>query len=378
MLHGLELRSLVSAGGELRLHLRTMPVPPPADDEITVRIEASPVNPSDLGTLLGPVDLASLTRHGDGETAYVTGMIAPEHRGRLAGRFGEELRVGNEAAGIVVEAGGAMRAMIGKRVAMFGGAMYAEYRTINARDCLVLPPGTDPAKGAAAFVNPLTALGMVEVMRSEGHHALLHTAAASNLGQMLNRLCIRDNIPLVNVVRSAPQAALLRDAGAAFVCDSSAPDFEEILVAALAETGATLAFDAVGGGGLAGRILSSMEKALDRRAGSYSRYGSAVHKQVYIYGSLDPGPTIIDRKAGMAWGIGGWLVLPFLERIGPERAARLRERVIADLGTIFRTRYAREISLAELLTPETLRACARNGTGAKMLVNPARRPSETA
>jgi hypothetical protein len=273
---------------------------------------------------------------------------------------------------VVVRSGAssAAQALLGKTVAMIGGAMYAQYRCLKAADCLVLPAGTTPAEGASSFVNPLTALGMVETMRREGHKALVHTAAASNLGQMLNRLCIKDGIGLVNIVRSAAQADILHAIGAKHVCDSSAPNFIEALTHALEETGATLAFDAIGGGKLAGQILTGMEVVANRTAKVYSRYGSTVHKQVYIYGGLDMRPTELSRGFGMAWGIGGWLVFPFLQKIGPVEAEKMRQRVAAELKTTFASQYTRIVSLQEALQLEALAAYAKRATGEKYLIAP--------
>jgi NADPH2:quinone reductase len=281
--------------------------------------------------------------------------------------------VGNEGAGVVVRAGAQADALAGKTVAMFGGAMWAQYRVIKAADCLVLPPGTTARDGASWYVNPLTALGLVETMRREGHAALVHTAAASNLGQMLSRICLKDGVGLVNIVRSAGQVALLRSMGAVHVCDSTSPDFASDLAEALTATGATLAFDAVGGGRLAGQILAGMEAAARRAATGYGHYGSDRHKQVYIYGRLDPGPTEFDRGlVGFAWGIGGWLLPPFLEKIGPEAELRLRDRVAAELTTTFASRYTAEISLAEALRPDVMRAYGRRATGEKYLIVPSK------
>jgi NADPH2:quinone reductase len=294
----------------------------------------------------------------------------------MAGRLDQSMPVGNEGAGTVVEAGAspAAQALLGRTVAAVGGAMYSQYRTLKADQCLVLPPGTTAAEGASCFVNPLTALGMVETMRLEGHTALVHTAAASNLGQMLNRICIADGVPLVNIVRKAEQVQLLRSMGARHVCDSSSPTFMADLTQALVETGATLAFDAIGGGRLASQILTCMEAALSRSAKEYSRYGSSTHKQVYLYGNLDTSPTEIVRNVGMAWGVGGWLLFPFLNRIGPAAAQRLRERVAAEIGTTFASRYAASISLAEALTPAAIARYGRRATGEKFLIEPNRAP----
>jgi NADPH2:quinone reductase len=295
-----------------------------------------------------------------------------------AGRVGESMPVGNEGAGVVVDAGSsdAAQALMGKTVAVLGGAMYSQYRCVKAAQCLLLPEGTRPSEGASCFVNPLTALGMVETMRREGHSALVHTAAASNLGQMLNKLCAVDEIPLVNIVRKPEQEDILTAIGATWVCNSTSPSFMDDLTAALVATSATLAFDATGGGKLAGQILTAMEAAANAKAsasggaGGYSRYGSSTHKQVYIYGGLDRSPTEFNRNFGMAWGIGGWLLIPFLQKIGPEAAQRLQERVAAEVKTTFASSYARTISLAEALHLDAISGYGSQATGEKYLINP--------
>jgi len=290
----------------------------------------------------------------------------------MAARVGQSMPVGNEGAGVVIATGdsAAAQALMGRTVAVLGGAMYSQYRTVKAEQCLVLPEGTKPAEGASCFVNPLTALSMVETMRLEGHKALVHTAAASNLGQMLLKICQKDGVSLVNIVRKPEQAQLLRSLGAAHVCDASLPTFMEDLTQALVATGATLAFDAIGGGKLAGQILTAMEAALNRTAKEYSRYGSTTHKQVYIYGGLDTGPTEFNRSFGMAWGMGGWLLFPFLQRIGMPAAQALRERVVRELKTTFASHYSKEISLAQALQAAEIRAYGQRATGAKYLINP--------
>lgn len=370
---GLQLRSLVKSSGELELSLARVPIPKPGDDEILVRVEATPINPSDLGLLLGPADLSTAQVAGSGDEAVVTAKIPPQLMRAVAARADESMPVGNEGAGVVVEAGSSpeAHALVGKTVAILGGAMYAQYRVVKAADALLLPAGATPADGASCFVNPLTALGMVETMRREGHTALVHTAAASNLGQMLNKICLKDGVDLVNVVRSPAQAKILKDIGAKHVVDSSAPTFMDDLIAALTETGATLAFDAIGGGKLAGQILTGMEVAANKRAGAaYSRYGSTTYKQVYIYGGLDTGPTELARAFGMSWGLGGWLLTPFLMKIGPAEAQKLRQRVADELKTTFASHYTAEISLAEVLKPEVMAAYNRKTTGEKYLINP--------
>jgi len=370
----LQLRSLVRASGELEVSLQEVPVPEPGADEVLVRIEATPINPSDLGLLFGPADMSTLHVAGTFERPVISARIAEKFMKAMAGRADQSLPVGNEGAGTVVKVGAspAAQALLGKKVAVIGGAMYAQYRCMPAAQCLVLPADATAADGASCFVNPLTALGMVETMKREGHSALVHTAAASNLGQMLNRICLKDGIALVNIVRKPEQAALLREQGARHVCSISSPSFMDELTDALAETGATIAFDAIGGGKLAGQILTCMEAAINRNAKEYSRYGSAVHKQVYLYGMLDTGPTEVVRNFGMAWGIGGWLLFPFLQKIGPAAAQALRERVAAELKTTFASHYTRTVSLAEALTPAAIAVYAKRATGEKFLIDPSR------
>ncbi len=369
---GLQLRSLVKASGELELSLRSVPTPQPGPDEVLLRIQATPINPSDIGLLLGAADLRTAVLSGSSASPVVRMQIPERLRPSMAARLGQSLPVGNEGAGVVVAAGtsAAAQALLGKTVAVLGGAMYAQYRCVRVEQCLLLPEGATPADGASCFVNPLTALGMVATMRREGHSALVHTAAASNLGQMLNRICLKDQIGLVNIVRQPEQAALLKGLGARHVCDSSAPSFLADLTQALVQTGATIAFDAIGGGPLAGQILSCMEAALNRQATEYSRYGSSTHKQVYIYGGLDTRPTEFARNFGFSWGLGGWLLFPFLQRIGEAAAQSLRARVAAELKTTFASHYAQEISLAQALQPETIARYGQRATGAKLLINP--------
>lgn len=368
----LQLRSLVKASGELELSLAEIAVPEPGAAEVLVRVEASPINPSDQGLLLGPADMSTATVSGTAQRPVVTARIPPGAMKGLAGRMDVSMPVGNEGAGVVVAAGSssAALALLGRTVALLGGAMYAQYRCVPVEQCLPLPEGTTAAQGASAFINPLTALGMVETTRREGHHALVHTAAASNLGQMLNRVCLEDKIALVNIVRNPEQEKLLRSLGASHVCDSSSATFASELTDAVAATGATLAFDAIGGGKLAGQILASMEAAINRSAKEYSRYGSSTHKQVYIYGGLDTGPTEFNRSFGMAWGIGGWLVFPYMQKIGPEAAQTLRNRVALGLKSTFASHYAREVSLAEVLGLDQIAVYGKRATGNKFLINP--------
>ncbi|WP_414713414.1 zinc-binding dehydrogenase [Sphingomonas sp.] len=365
----LELRSLVTGDGTLRISLEPQELGEPGPGELLVRVEAAPINPSDLGLLLGPADVSTLQLDGD----VLTAKVPQERLGAVAARLGQSLPVGNEGAGTVIAAGPDQQQLIGRVVGMIGGAMYAQHRRIAARDCIVLPEGATPAEGASLFVNPLTALGFVETMKAEGHKAIVHTAAASNLGQMLVRICLADGVPLVNIVRSAEQEKLLRDLGAEHVVDSSQADFIQKLEAAIDATGATIAFDAIGGGKLGSQIMSAMERVASRKMGSYSRYGSDSFKQLYIYGALDLGPTILNRLSfGFSWSVGGWLLTPFLQKAGMETNVRLRERVAREFRTTFASHYTDTISLRDALRPEVVRAYEQKRTGSKYLIDPSR------
>jgi NADPH2:quinone reductase len=370
----LQLRSLVKKTGELELSLVSVDIPAPADNEVLVRIEASPINPSDIGLLFGAADMSTATVTQGEHGPVVTARIPEKGMKAMAARLDMSMPVGNEGAGVVVAAGASAAAqkLMGKTVAVLGGAMYSQYRCVPVEQCLALPQGTTPAEGASSFVNPLTALGMVETMRREGHKALVHTAAASNLGQMLNRICQKDGVGLVNIVRSQEQAELLKKAGAKHVVDSTSDNFMQELTDALAETGATIAFDAIGGGRLAGQILSGMEAAANRSAKEYSRYGSTTFKQVYIYGGLDMRPTELVRDFGMTWSMGGWLLFPFLQKTDPATVQKLKQRVADELRTTFASHYSRVVSLAEALQPDALAAYGKRATGTKYLINPAK------
>jgi len=370
--NGLQLRSTVKKEGTLELTLVNTPTPDPKPDEVVVRVDASPINPSDLGLLLGAADMSTAKASGTPANPVVTASIAPNVMKMMAGRVDQSLPVGNEGAGVVVAAGTseAAQKLVGKTVAILGGAMYSQYRVIKAAQCLLLHPGTTPAEGASCFVNPLTAIGMVETMKLEGHKALVHTAAASNLGQMLSKLCNKDSIGLVNIVRKPEHVKLLKSIGAVHVCDSSQPTFMDDLTDALVATGATLAFDATGGGKLAGQILTCMEAAANKTAKEYSRYGSTTHKQVYIYGGLDRSPTEFNRNFGMAWGIGGWLLTPFLQKIGPAEAQKLRERVASEIKTTFASKYTKVVSLPEALALSEIAVYGKQATGEKYLIDP--------
>ncbi len=369
---GHELRSTVSSSGQLELTLVEVPVVAPGPNDVLIRVEATPINPSDLGLLLAGADLSTAIATTLDGVPVVTASIDPKVLGMLVGRFDQSMAVGNEGAGTVIAAGEAAsaQALLGRTVSVAGGSMYASYRTIDAGACLVLPEGTPARAGASSFVNPMTALGMVETMRAEGHHALIHTAAASNLGQMLVKVCQADGVELINVVRSEAQVATLAALGATHIVNSSAPTFMADLTAAITETGATLAFDAVGGGTLASNLLTAMEAAANAKPGAYSRYGSTTYKQVYIYGGLDRSQTVLSRNFGFSWGLGGWLLTPFLMKAGGETIGRLRQRVADELTTTFASHYANAVALEGALDLAAIADYARQATGAKYLITP--------
>jgi NADPH:quinone reductase-like Zn-dependent oxidoreductase len=367
-----QLRSLVTEDGQVRVSVDTVDTPLPQPHQVVVRVEAAPVNPSDLALLLALADPRTAKVADTADGAVVTAPVADAVMPSLEARVGRSMPVGNEGAGVVVAAGDApeARALLGRRVGFAGEGTYAEHVLAAAQGCLPLPDSATAADGAASFVNPFTALGMVETMRREGHTALVHTAAASNLGQMLNRVCLADGIELVNVVRRPEQADLLRELGARHVVDSSAESFMADLVEAIRATGATMAFDAVGGGRLASDILNAMEAAVTDPAAPYSRYGTNVRKQVFVYGGLDRRPTELRRGFGFAWSIGGWLLMPFLGSLSAEDLVRLKGRIAAELTTTFASHFTEEISLDEALDLDVLRRYARTATGEKFLIVP--------
>ena len=369
-----EIRSTVTSEGNIELSITQAELPIPSADEVLIKVEAAPINPSDLGLLLSfAADLSSITTSGSEDETVTSMKIHPALMGSMEPRLDQSMQAGNEGAGVIVDAGENVKELIGKTVGLAGGAMYSQYRCVPAASCLVMDEGTSSAEAASSFVNPLTALSFIETMKMENHTALVHTAAASNLGQMLVKICIADEIPLVNIVRKSEHVELLKNLGAEYVCNTSDESFMNDLVDALVATGATLGFDATGGGNngeLPGQILSAMEIAANKTAKEYSRYGSDTYKQVYIYGGLDQSPTVLKRAYGMSWGLGGWLLTPMIGRIGMEKFGQMRMRVAKEIKTTFASSYAEEISFEEMLQPETIKSYAKQATGKKYLVNP--------
>ena len=369
-----EIRSTVTSDGNVELSIVTVDTPTPADDEVLIEILAAPINPSDLAllTTFGG-DLSNINISGTGDDTVASMKVHPAVMKSMKSRMDKSMSAGNEGAGVVVDAGVNAKGLIGKTVGLAGGSMYAQYKCAPAINCLVMEDGTTPSEAASSFVNPLTALSFVETMKVENHSAIVHTAAASNLGQMLVKICQSDGIPLVNIVRKEEQVEILKSIGAEYVCNTSDPDFMENLINALVETGATLGFDATGGGNdgeLPGQILTAMEVAANKNSEQYSRYGSETYKQVYIYGGLDRSPTVLTRAYGMSWGLGGWLLTPMLGKIGMERVQEMRTRIAKEIKTTFASKYAKEISFEEMLQPEVINSYAKQSTGNKFLVNP--------
>ena len=354
-----ELHSTLTASGTLRLTIDEVELGEPGPDEVIVRVEAAPVNPTDIFLLLSMADLAQ-AKVVDGA---LEAPVPPGVTDAFAGRLGQPLTVGSEGAGTVIAGG----SLVGKRVGLMGGT-FATHRKVPLAAVRELPAGASAEGGASWFVNPMTALSFVETMRAEKHTAIVHTAAASNLGQMLVKICAADGVPLVNIVRRAAQVEQLRALGAEHVVDSSSSSFRQELVEAIAATGATIAFDAIGGGTLGAQILTAMERVASRSMRAFSHYGSSTLKQLYVYGGLDRSPTQLARTFGMTWSVSGYLVMNALRKLGPEIMARMSARVMNELTTTFASHYHARISLEQLLDLDTLRRVATMATGEKFLV----------
>ena len=369
-----EMRSKVTKEGYMEISIIETQIPKPKGNEVLIKIEAAPINPSDLGRLLSyAADLSEINTMEGNPPTQIKIKLKEKLMSPLKPRLDQSLSLGNEGAGVVVDAGSEAKEMIGKTVGLAGGGMYCQYRCMPANNCLLMDDQTSPEEAASSFVNPMTALGFIETMKLEGHEALVHTAASSNLGQMLIKICKTDSVPLINIVRNSSQIELLKNVGANFVCSTSDKSFEEHLFTSIKETGATLAFDATGGGNegkLAGQILSAMERAILSSSKEYKIYGSDTHKQVYIYGGLDRSPTILNRSYGMSWSIGGWLLMPMINKFGMEKFQKMRERVAREIKTTFASKYHKHISLEQALQPDIIRAYAAQSTGKKYLITP--------
>ncbi|MEM7361318.1 MAG: zinc-binding dehydrogenase [Pseudomonadota bacterium] len=372
MTTGRQLLTNITSEGQLEFSMVEVDVPSPGKGEVLVQIQASPINPSDMWPMFGPADLSAATLEYSDDRKVMT---APVHKSMLPivrSRLDQALPIGNEGAGTVVEAGEGAEALLGKTVALLSGACYAEYCCVPAMSCLPLHEGTTALQAASSFVNPLTALSMVETMKMEGHKALIHTAAASNLGQMLNKICIADGVDLINIVRKQEQVDVLEEIGAKYIVNSSSDTFRADLTAAIDATGATIAFDATGGGTLVSDILHAMEMVLSKDATGFNTYGSPTLKQVYIYGGLDVSPTVLNRSYGLCWSVSAYLLTHFLQRVGMEKAGELRQRVADELTTTFASNYTAVLSLKEAMTPEVINSYVAKKTGEKYLIDPSK------
>ena len=365
-----ELRTEVTANNELKLYLETCPLPELSENDVLIKVQASPINPSDIGLLLATADIRTLKVEGSGDDAVATLQIPAGLMGYVKGRIGESMAAGIEGAGTVVAAGANAQALMGKVVSTAASGMYSEYRKAPAQACIPAKEGIIAKQAASSFVNPMTVLAFIETMRKDGQKALINTAAASNLGRMLIKVCNDDEIPLVNIVRKESHVKELKALGAEHVCNSSDDDFHAQLVAAIDATGAMMAFDATGGGELADKLLKAMEVVAVKNETEYSRYGSNTHKQVYIYGGLDRRPTTLNRSYGLNWGVSGWLLMPTLGRLGNEIVGKIRTRVANEIDTTFASSYQAEISLADTLKEETILGYAKQASGEKYLVCP--------
>lgn len=368
----IQLVSTISDDHKLTLTLQDIDMPQPSADEVVVRIEAAPLNPSDFGVMFSMADMSTAVQTGTEQNPIVTADVPTKFMPALKTRVNKDTPVGNEGAGTVVAAGSspAAQALMGKMVAVIGGGTYRQYHCVNVKSCLALKEGTTAKQGASSFVNPLTALAMVETMRAEGHKAIIHAAAASSLGQMLNRICMADGIDLINIVRKDEQEQLLRDMGAKYVVNSSRDTFIADLTAAISKTGATISFDPIGGGQLSSDILNCMEAAITADAEEYSVYGSTTFKQAYIYGALDRGPITLNRNFGFAWGVNGFLLFNALGKLGAETVKSMRKRVAEEITTTFASSYTHEVTLQQALHLQSIKAYGKQATGEKYLITP--------
>jgi len=362
---GKQLTTQLDADGTLTLQLNDKTWDAPKAGQVLIKVEATPINPSDLGLLFASAD----TDNAVYSPGKVVAQMPANATRAMKARHGLPMPAGNEAAGTVVAAGEGAEHMMGKRIACVPGTAYADYAYADLTMAFAVDDAVSAEQAASSFVNPMTALGFTETMKLEGFTGIVHAAAASNLGQMLVKICLEDNIPLVNIVRSDAQVKLLKDLGATHVLNMTDEDFMPKLIDAIAETKAMIGFDPIGGGTLAGQILTAMEAAASRGA-AFSRYGSSEAKKVYIYGALDLGPTILNRAFGLTWDLAGWLLTPFMMKAGAEVVGRMRARVMKDLTTTFASHYKAKVSLEGMLSKEAVSEYNARRTGEKYLVVP--------
>lgn len=370
---GLQIHSRLGRDGTLCLSLDETVTPALESNEVLIAVEAAPINPSDLLTLFPGGEHGQLHAELVAGRPQLTTTLPPSVSEAFAGRFDMPLPVGLAGSGTVVAAGDNAQSWLGQRVTALSLSLgfFSQYCKVTTAECAILPDNVSFEEAADVFCNPMTALGIVETVKLEGHAAFIHTAAASNLGQMLVKICREDGIELVNIVRRQEQVELLRDLGAKYICNSSAPGFAEDLVKAIEQTGAMLAFDAIGGGTMVHQLLSGMETAAAARLPVYSPYGSFENKQVYVYGRLDRSPMYIEHgDYGVLWGVQGWVLPIVQQQIGQQRVEALKERILAGLQSTFASRYCRQLSLAEALDPATIQAYCRQSTGEKFLIRP--------
>lgn len=365
---GKQLFTTLTADGKLTLEVAENTFPAPTGNQVLVKMEAAPINPSDLAILTSAADF----EHAEYSPGKVVATMPEPFLSGQKGRHGQRLPAGNEGAGTVVATGDSdmAKALMGQRVACVPGNAFSQYALADAMMCL--PLGDHSAEtGASSFVNPMTALGFVETAKMEGHSAIIHLAAASNLGQMLNRICIEDGMKLVNIVRKQEHVDLLKSEGAQYVVNSSADTYMADLRAAIAETGAYLGFDPIGGGQASDSVLKAMEQVAASQMGEFSRYGSNQQKKMYIYGRLDlQNPTILTASYGLQWCVAGWLLTPFLQRAGMETVVRMRKRVMENLTTTFASHYKAKVSLEGMLEKDAILDYRQMKTGEKYLVTP--------
>ena len=364
---GKQLFTTLTADGTLTLEIAENTFKDPVGNQVLVKMEAAPINPSDLAILTSAADFEN-AEYSAGKV--VAKMPEPFLSGQKS-RHGQRLPAGNEGAGTVVATGDsdAAKALMGQRVACVPGNAFSQYAIADAAMCLPLGDHSSEA-GASSFVNPMTALGFVENARMDGQKSILHTVGASNLGQMLNRICLEDGMGLVNIVRKDEQVELLKSQGATHIVNSSGGDFMDQLKTAIDDTDAFYGFDPIGGGKMVDNCFKAMEQVAVGKMTEYSRYGSNQQKRMFIYGRLDFAPTTLSLAYGFGFTLSGWLLTPFLANAGMETVMRMRKRVLDNLTTTFASSYKEKVDLEGMLTKEAILDYKQMKTGEKYLVTP--------